>query len=92
LANPLISTIICTRDRHEFLAGSIKSLLAQDLRREDLEIIVVDNSTNRDFARAFGNEYAGLDNFHHFYEATPGVSNARNVGARGERPNHSLSR
>jgi glucosyl-dolichyl phosphate glucuronosyltransferase len=82
LANPSISAVICTHNRYEFLTGSIASLLAQDTGREDLEIIVVDNSTDPKSARKFGDEYAALDNFHYVYEPTPGLSNARNVGAR----------
>jgi len=45
-AQPLISVVICTRNRADLLAKAIASIIGQDFPRRDLEIIVVDNGSS----------------------------------------------
>lgn len=79
---PAISAIICTHNRYDLLPSAIRSLAEQDIDRSALEIVVVDNSSDTQAAEAFGQRYAGVQNFRYIVETTPGLSNARNVGAR----------
>jgi hypothetical protein len=82
LANkPALSAVICTHNRYQSVSATIRLLLAQDIDRQDYEIIIVDNSTDADAARRFGAQYRDLANFRYVYEPAPGLSNARNVGA-----------
>lgn len=78
---PSFSAIICTHNRHKLLSASIQSLLEQDIATEKFEIIVVDNSNDGAQVQAFSQHYAGLKNVRYIHEKTPGLSNARNVGA-----------
>ncbi len=79
--NPALSAIICTHNRHKSVSATINSVLAQDIDRQDFEIIVVDNSTDAGQARQFGAQYDGIENFRYVHEPVPGLSKARNVGA-----------
>lgn len=80
--NPVLSAVICTHNRHKSVSATINSVLAQDIDRQDYEIIVVDNSTDAEEARLFGAQYNGMENFRYVHESIPGLSNARNVGAQ----------
>ena len=79
---PAISAIICTHNRYKSVSATISSVLSQDVDRQDFEIIVVDNSTDAEQAREFGARYDGIENFRYVHEPIPGLSNARNIGAR----------
>jgi glucosyl-dolichyl phosphate glucuronosyltransferase len=79
---PAISAIICTHKRYKLVSAAIKSVLSQDIDRQEYEIIVVDNSPDAVQAADFSAQYAGIVNFQYVHEPTPGLSNARNVGAR----------
>ncbi len=74
-----VAAAICTYDRYTLLPGAIDRLLRQSVPHNDYDIIVVDNSPDHDRARAFARCYAGFDNLTYLIEATPGLSNARNV-------------
>jgi glycosyltransferase involved in cell wall biosynthesis len=80
-----ITICICTYDRYELVGKSIESAVGQrlDLRRH--EILVVDNSPDRARAKAFQNKYNKTSNLTYLIEETPGLSNARNVGAQASR-------
>ena len=79
MAAPLISAIICTHNRDEYLGAAIDSLLAQTLDR--YEVIVVDNASTDNTAAV---AKARLDNpqVRYIYEENLGLSVARNTGAR----------
>jgi glycosyltransferase involved in cell wall biosynthesis len=83
---PLISAIICTHNREEYLGAAIDSLLAQTL--DNYEIIVVDNaSTDRtaEIAKARVNHTSGTASgtaqVRYIYEPKLGLSVARNRGS-----------
>ncbi len=79
--NPVLSAVICTHNRYKSVSATINSVLAQNIDRQDYEIIVVDNSTDAEQAQQFGAQYDGIENFRYVRESIPGLSNARNVGA-----------
>lgn len=74
-----ISAIICTHNRAAYLGAAIDSLLAQDC--PSFEAIVVDNAST-DGTRAIVEARLGDPRLRYVYEATPGLSIARNTGAR----------
>jgi GT2 family glycosyltransferase len=80
-----LSAVICTYDRYELLPEAIESLRRQDARAGPIEIIVVDNSPNQEAAAEFGRRYANLPGLTYLTEASPGLSNARNVGTAAAR-------
>lgn len=76
---PLISAIICTHNREEYLGAAIDSLLAQSL--DNYEIIVVDNAST-DGTAAVVKARSHHPKVHYVYESTLGLSVARNRGAK----------
>ena len=83
--NPLISGIICTHNREQFLERCIKSMLEQTLAEALYEIVVVDNGST-DSTRSICEQYRSLSNFTYVFEPVLGLSSARNTGwqqARG---------
>ena len=93
MANPLISAIICTHNREQYLGAAIDSLLAQTL--DSYEIIVVDNASTDGSADIVK---ARLDDaqepsegswegsrVRYVYEPKLGLSIARNTGANEAR-------
>lgn len=79
MSAPRISAIICTHNRDEYLGAAIDSLLAQDFT--DYEVIVVDNAST-DSTRAVVEARLPHPQLHYVYEATLGLSVARNAGAQ----------
>ncbi|MGB3296343.1 MAG: glycosyltransferase family 2 protein [Phormidesmis sp.] len=75
---PLISAIICTHNREQYLGAAIDSLLAQALER--YEIIVVDNAST-DGTAAIAQAKLDTGKGRYIYEPTLGLSVARNTGA-----------
>ncbi|MFK7752088.1 MAG: glycosyltransferase family 2 protein [Sedimentitalea sp.] len=76
-----ISAIICTYNRYDLLGSAIDSCLAQSMDQGDFDVIVVDNSPDAAGAKAFAAKYADQTALSYVHETTPGLSNARNVGA-----------
>jgi glycosyltransferase involved in cell wall biosynthesis len=76
---PKISAIICTHNRDRYLGLAIDSLLAQDL--DNFEILVIDNAST-DTTKAVVEARSGDPRLHYIYEATLGLSTARNRGAQ----------
>lgn len=72
---PLISAIICTHNRDNYLGAAIDSLLAQDF--EDFEVIVVDNASS-DRTREVTEKRQKAK---YVFEPVTGLSVARNTGA-----------
>lgn len=74
---PLVSVIIPTRDRRDFLGEAVASVLAQ--RHVELELIVVDDGSRDGTAE----DIAQLGSrVRYVYQEARGVSAARNAGAR----------
>lgn len=76
------SIVICTYDRYDVLPKAINSCLEQSLPTDSFEIIIVDNSPDHVAAREFAGAYMGAENLAYLVEEKPGLSNARNIGAR----------
>jgi glucosyl-dolichyl phosphate glucuronosyltransferase len=83
--HPRISTVICTYERYASLRSSIESLLSQEIARDDIEIIVVDNSPEKQKSIDFAGEYGNSSPIKFIFEPRPGLSNARNVGLQAAR-------
>ncbi len=76
---PRISAIICTHNRDEYLGAAIDTLLDQDF--DNYEVIVVDNAST-DQTRAVVEARLSHPRLQYIYEATLGLSAARNAGAQ----------
>lgn len=89
MADLLISAIICTHNREQYLGAAIDSLLAQTLAQtpnqtsQRYEIIVVDNASTDSTANIVKArlEAAGDSRLRYIYEPKLGLSVARNTGA-----------
>lgn len=82
--NPLITAIICTQNRAEFLRKCVKSLLRQTLSRVSYEILVVDNGSTDNTADVI-REFSEEPNVRSVFEPVLGLSRARNTGWRESR-------
>ncbi|MEL6813735.1 MAG: glycosyltransferase family 2 protein [Cyanobacteria bacterium J06598_3] len=76
---PLISAIICTHNREQYLGAAIDSLLNQTL--DNYEVIVVDNASS-DGTAEIAKSRLSDPRVHYIYEETLGLSVARNTGAQ----------
>ncbi|NEQ45894.1 MAG: glycosyltransferase family 2 protein [Leptolyngbya sp. SIOISBB] len=79
MSPPRISAIICTHNRDEYLGAAIDSLLDQDC--DAYEVIVVDNAST-DETRTVVEARLAHPRLQYIYEATLGLSTARNAGAQ----------
>lgn len=83
---PLVSVVVCTRNRPETLRGCLRSLVG--LTHPRLDVVVVDNAPSDGATRAaFLDEVGDRPAFRYVREDRPGLSCARNRGvaeARGE--------
>jgi O-antigen biosynthesis protein len=77
-AAPLISVIICTRDRASLLKACLHSLAWQEYPR--FEIVVVDNAPISDAVRNIVKTWRGRSPLQYVLEPRPGLSWARNAG------------
>lgn len=76
-----ISAVICTYNRYDVLEKAIDSVAAQSLQAGEFETIIVDNSPQNETGDALKARYADAEGVTYHIEPTPGLSNARNVGA-----------
>jgi len=75
----LLSVVVCTRDRPRILATCLK--LLQQLRHQDVEVVVVDNAPSNQETRDCFVRLVGDDRrFRYVCEPGPGLSRARNRG------------
>ena len=74
---PPISVVICTRDRPDSLAATLRSVAAQDY--PSFDVLVVDQSTGGETAALV----AGTPAIRYLHLDTPGLSRAYNAGVRG---------
>ena len=79
MAEPIISAIICTHNRDQYLGAAIDSLLNQSFDR--YEVIVVDNAST-DTTAAVVKARLQDSRLRDVYEPTLGLSVARNRGAQ----------
>lgn len=85
LRTPFVSIVICTYNRADLLRSTLESLLDLD-GLEQAETIVVDNNSTDDTCRVAEQFrlYGGRERVrvHYLFEATQGLSAARNAGIR----------
>jgi len=83
----LISVIIPTLNRADFLAAALDSLTRQSFSTDQFEVLIIDNGST-DNTHAIVEKYSSLlDNIRYFYELEPGLHVGRHVGmlaAKGE--------
>ena len=77
----LISAIICTHNRVDYLPKAIQSLIDQSIPKDTYEIIIVDNCST-DSTREEAARFSQQANIRYIYEPTLGLSHARNAGWR----------
>lgn len=82
--NTLISAIICTHNRAEYLGKAIQSLIDQCTPQDEYEIIIVDNRST-DSTREVVEQFSSVNNIRYLYEPNLGLSYARNTGWRNAR-------
>lgn len=76
-----IAVCICTYDRYDLLPKAIESALSQQYDHGRWRVLVVDNSPDEHRVRAEAAKYQANPSIDYIIERTPGLSNARNVGA-----------
>jgi glycosyltransferase involved in cell wall biosynthesis len=79
----LLSVVICSYNRRDYITGAMDSLYRQTLHKKDYEVIVVDNNS-KDDTEARCLEYIGSHpdgRFLYLSEKRQGASFARNTGA-----------
>jgi len=84
-AAPLVGVVIPTYNRPEFLSGAIETALGQTY--EHIEIIVVDDGSDEEYAAPIAGSYSGERVKIETHETNRGLSAARNTGidtAEGE--------
>ena len=79
--NPVITAVICTYERYDLLEAALTSLKQQTLSADKYSIIVVDNSPDAERAKIYLDKFDNVENVRYIYTSTPGLSNARNIGA-----------
>jgi glycosyltransferase involved in cell wall biosynthesis len=86
MRQPLISAIICTHNRADYLGAAIDSLLRQDCEASDIpfEVLVVDNAST-DHTREVVEARVVDRRLRYLYEPVTGLSVARNTGAKSAR-------
>lgn len=80
-AAPLISVVICTRNRAPLLDDALASVVAQDFPKTDYDIVVVDNGSSDDTADVAA-RHAKSATLHYVREERIGLCIARNTGWR----------
>lgn len=71
---PFISVVVCTRDRHESIRGTLESLKA--LHYHNFEVLIIDNAPSGPGTRDLLRKYP----FRYVLEPRPGLDWARNRG------------
>ncbi len=82
MIQPLISTVVCTFNRASLLRNVLIDLGAQNLDRDQYEVLVVDNNSEDD-TRAVADEFERqYPNVRYVHEPEQGLAHARNRGWR----------
>jgi len=76
-AAPLVSAVICTRNRDDSVVGTVETLLANAY--PNFELVVIDQSSDNRTAQALA-PFAGDTRLRYIHTSTKGVGLARNIG------------
>ena len=79
---PEITVIICTFNRYDLLPEAIASIELQDFAEDAYELVVVDNSSDEAARERFLDGLEIACNHRYINEDRPGLSRARNIGAK----------
>ena len=82
--NPLVSIIICTYNRMQYLPKCLEHLKNQTCKTEDYEVVLINNNST-DKTEFICKEYIQKNpelNVSYFLEKNPGLSHARNRGVK----------
>lgn len=82
--DPLISVVLCTRNRSALLKIALDSLLAQQYSCEKFEVLVIDNASTDDTPNIVA-QYASAGIVRYIHEPNVGLCVARNTGWRSAR-------
>lgn len=74
---PPVTALVCTRNRGDSMLAAVESLLRSDY--PEFEVLVVDQSTNDDTARAIA-PYLECERLRYLRTPTRGLGRARNIG------------
>lgn len=77
---PLISVVICTRNRPQYIEQCLRQVHSQEY--PNFEIVVVDNTPGAESLKAHVASYQDAPTIHYVTEPRPGLSRARNAGVR----------
>ena len=80
---PLVSAVIATYNRAEFLCDAIDSVLSQSY--DNIEIQVVDDGSEDGTSEIVQDLYGCDSRIHYFYQSNQGQATARNVGIQNSR-------
>jgi len=84
-SRPVISAVVCTHDRLNYVRACLASLGRQTVGAEGFEIVVVDSGSPAPVAREMRRMAEAMPNARLIRIDKPGVSMARNEGARAAR-------
>jgi len=79
---PRLTVCVCTHDRPVYLRACLDGLRRQTVRPDRFEVLVVDSASAPAAEREVARLVLDAPNFRHLRVERPGVSLARNVGAR----------
>jgi glucosyl-dolichyl phosphate glucuronosyltransferase len=85
LTAPVLSAVLCTRNRRSLLPAALECLASQTLPRSAFEILVVDNASTDGTADYVRKKMADLSNLRLVQEPVAGLSRARNTGVSQSR-------
>ena len=77
---PVISVVICTHNRAEYLRKSLRSVVKQSFPKDKYEILVIDNASTDTTKEIIELESEKSNKIKYIYEPILGLSQARNTG------------
>ncbi len=87
-ATPKLSVCVCTQDRPAYLAGCLEALAGQTASSDLFEVLVVDSASTPGPAAVAARLAGGMPNARLLRVDQPGLSLARNAGARAARADY----